>query len=153
MTEESNKYVNNLGTFDSIEAVWERYPEGGHEGDYITIAGERLAWDKYSLSWGTAKTDTSSPRQLYELFGNLYVEGDVDVGGKVSANEIEGEENVPSGDYVDQTRMESYVRNQLSSYSKTTDIASNLLVRASSAESAQSQSAINTTKIYYTVEA
>ena len=31
--------INNLGSFSSIDAVWAKYPEGGKEGDFLTIGG------------------------------------------------------------------------------------------------------------------
>ena len=43
--------VNFIGTYETINALWKRYPEGGKEGDWATVDGKSLYWDKYSSSW------------------------------------------------------------------------------------------------------
>lgn len=48
------KYLNNLGTFDSISSVWKAYPYGGKEGDYVIIGGNKIGWDKYTQRWEEA---------------------------------------------------------------------------------------------------
>ena len=40
-----------LGEFASSEALWERYPAGGIEGEYVKIAGVEYGWDKYGRRW------------------------------------------------------------------------------------------------------
>ena len=37
--EAGNIRLNYLGEFESLTAVWENIPEGGYEGDYVTILG------------------------------------------------------------------------------------------------------------------
>ena len=39
--------LNDLGSFDDINAVWKKYPEGGKEGDYLTIRDVKYRWNKY----------------------------------------------------------------------------------------------------------
>lgn len=101
MDEMQNKFVNFLGEFNNIDEVWERYPEGGHEGDYITIAGELLAWNKYTRQWGDESTPSESERKLHDLAGDYIIENDLIVGGKLIAKEIKGA--------VSPQEMEQYV--------------------------------------------
>lgn len=48
-----------LGEFGTITAVWERWPNGGIEGEYVKVDGQYLGWDKYTRRWETIE-DTSS---------------------------------------------------------------------------------------------
>lgn len=89
MDEMQNKFVNYLGEFNNIDEVWERYPEGGHEGDYITIAGEQLAWNKYTRQWGDENTPSESGPQISEVLGSLIVERDLTVGGTLRAKRVD----------------------------------------------------------------
>lgn len=43
--------VNYLGTYDTLDQVWEAYPEGGKEGDYLYIASVLKKWNKYTSAW------------------------------------------------------------------------------------------------------
>ena len=43
--------VNYLGTYETLDQVWEAYPEGGKEGDYLYIASVLKKWDKYTSAW------------------------------------------------------------------------------------------------------
>lgn len=43
--------VNYLGTYETLDQVWEAYPEGGKEGDYLYIASVLKKWDKYASAW------------------------------------------------------------------------------------------------------
>lgn len=85
--DQQNEFVNYLGGFTSIDEVWEKYPEGGHEGDYISINGEQISWNKYTQSWGGAP-DGESTRQLHEILGSLVVESNLSVGGTIRAKRI-----------------------------------------------------------------
>lgn len=89
MTTTDNKFINFLGEFENIDKVWERYPEGGHEGDYISIAGERLAWNKYARQWGDNSTPSESTPQQNEVLGSLIVERNLTVGGTLRAQRID----------------------------------------------------------------
>lgn len=44
--------INNLGEFDSLAKVWEAYPYGGKEGDFVVVNGVEVSWNKYTNSWG-----------------------------------------------------------------------------------------------------
>lgn len=50
--------IHNLGSFETESAVWLRYPEGGKEGDFLTISGIVYYWDKYSDRWETGEEST-----------------------------------------------------------------------------------------------
>lgn len=43
--------VNYLGTYETLDQVWETYPEGGKEGDYLYIASVLKKWNKYTSAW------------------------------------------------------------------------------------------------------
>lgn len=43
--------VNYLGTYETLDQVWEAYPEGGKEGDYLYIASVLKKWNKYTSAW------------------------------------------------------------------------------------------------------
>ena len=68
-------YINNLGTFDSMKAVWERYPEGGREGDYVTIGGLKYGWNKYDLIWeyNYGKDAESAARSATTFDGDVFM--------------------------------------------------------------------------------
>jgi hypothetical protein len=89
MDEMQNKFVNFLGEFNNIDEVWERYPEGGHEGDYITIAGEQLAWNKYTRQWGDESTPSESTPKISEVLGSLIVERNLTIGGTLRAQRVD----------------------------------------------------------------
>lgn len=77
--------VHNLGEFDSLDQVYEKYPNGGTPGDYVMISGEKTAWNEGKNKWGDFGDDVSSlGNQTVE--GNLTVGHDLTVGGEVSAD-------------------------------------------------------------------
>lgn len=43
---------HNLGTFAAIPDAWKIYPNGGSDGDYITVGGVKLYWNDIVRSWG-----------------------------------------------------------------------------------------------------
>ena len=53
------KRIKDLGTFDSLQAVWDKFPDGGNIGDYLTINSVIYDWDNYNQIWiseqGTAE--------------------------------------------------------------------------------------------------
>lgn len=53
------KRIKDLGTFDSLQAVWDKFPDGGSIGDYLTINSVIYDWDNYNQIWiseqGTAE--------------------------------------------------------------------------------------------------
>lgn len=77
--------VHNLGEFDSLDQVYEKYPNGGTPGDYVMISGKKTAWNEGKNKWGDFGDDVSSlGNQTVE--GNLTVGHDLTVGGEVSAD-------------------------------------------------------------------
>ena len=81
--------INNLGSFSSIDAVWAKYPEGGKEGDFLTIGGVKHRWNKYDQIWENANTVTSSTaRKLETVEGDLSVNNDLTVGGVLRAKAV-----------------------------------------------------------------
>lgn len=81
--------INNLGSFSSIDAVWSKYPEGGREGDFLTINGVKHRWNKYAEIWENADTVTSSTaRPLETIDGDLTVQNDLTVGGVIRAKAL-----------------------------------------------------------------
>lgn len=59
--------VNYLGTFSSIESVWNRYPDGGVEGDFLHIDGVKYSWNKYDKIWESRGTETYFPSRPEEM--------------------------------------------------------------------------------------
>ncbi len=49
--EEEAQDVNFLGAFASVAAAWAAIPEGGQDGDYITIGGTRYNWNAIRRNW------------------------------------------------------------------------------------------------------
>ncbi|MBR3625223.1 MAG: metallophosphoesterase [Bacteroidaceae bacterium] len=99
--------INDLGTFSSINAVWKAHPEGGHEGDYLTIGSVKYRWNKYLRIWENASTVTPTPARLVttvggdftvnndtiigdelKVRGDTYLEGDVKVEGMLYAKKV-----------------------------------------------------------------
>ncbi len=74
--------LNNLGTFDNLDAVWEAFPEGGVEGDYVVVEGHEIAWNKYTRNWGSGTTESSPSRKTHRVNGSLIVGGDVVITGR-----------------------------------------------------------------------
>lgn len=77
-------YINNLGEFRTLADVWKAYPYGGKEGDYVTIDGSMVAWNKYTNTWGADSEVESEPSELKEFDGDVYVKGNLRVGGGIT---------------------------------------------------------------------
>lgn len=78
--------LNNLGSYATIEAVWAEHPEGGREGDNVTVGGSIYYWDKYSRCWvqsGLAPTPSGGSQVVS---GDLSVTGNLGVGGNAVIN-------------------------------------------------------------------
>lgn len=91
VVEYSDGYINYIGAFDTLAQAWEALPEGGKEGDYILIAGEKLKWNKYTNNWGATDPDASTPaRPIASVYGDLHVHNDVVVGEDLIAKIFEG---------------------------------------------------------------
>ena len=81
------KEYNNLGNFKSIEEVWERYPNGGVEGDMLYIAGVQYVWNKFDLIWENSDTHTeSTDKETINLYEDYVFNGRVRVLGTIDAD-------------------------------------------------------------------
>lgn len=83
--------IRNLGNFASIEAVWEAYPNGGIEGDYLFIPnqqGTKYRWNKYIQQWENAAvvTETTSRQDL--TVSDLNIQNELHVG---SHTDVQGD--------------------------------------------------------------
>lgn len=86
VVEYSDGYINYIGTFDTLEQVWLVYPEGGKEGDYIIVDGERYRWNKLTNNWGEVDPDAETPaRPVVSIFGDLHIHNDTVIGEKLYA--------------------------------------------------------------------
>lgn len=86
----SEGYINCIGSFDGFEQVWEAYPEGGKDGDYILVAGERYKWNKYISNWGEIDSSEVVPaRPIATVWGDLHVHNDTVIGEDLYAKILE----------------------------------------------------------------
>lgn len=106
--------INKLGAFADLSAVWDKHPEGGRDGDYITIGTVAYYWDDLSRQWvrGSGEGGSSYPSSQtidgdLTVGGNLRVAGDAEFEGDVTIN---GELHLPNGDrYKGQSSYKSLV--------------------------------------------
>lgn len=81
--------LNDLGSFDDINAVWKKYPEGGKEGDYLTIGDVRYRWNKYDRMWVSEDKVIETPARRTETFyGDVAIHHDLIVAGTIRAKRI-----------------------------------------------------------------
>ena len=81
--------LNDLGSFDDINAVWKKYPEGGKEGDYLTIGDVRYRWNKYDRMWVSEDKVIETPaRRTRTFFGDVAIHHDLTVAGTIRAKRI-----------------------------------------------------------------
>jgi len=81
--------INNLGTFDTLAALWAAHPEGGREGDYATIAGVIYDWNKYLRIWGDDPDVPDTPlRRNFVFEGDVEATHDVKVNGTLWAKHV-----------------------------------------------------------------
>lgn len=86
----SEGYINCIGSFDGFEQVWEAYPNGGKDGDYILVAGERYKWNKYISNWGEIDSSEVVPaRPIATVWGDLHVHNDTVIGEDLYARILE----------------------------------------------------------------
>lgn len=78
--------INNLGSYSTIENVWADHPEGGREGDYVTVGGSVYYWDKYSRCWVQTSATPSGGGGSQVIDGDLSISGNLGVGGNVVIN-------------------------------------------------------------------
>ena len=76
--------INDLGTFKNISEVWKRYPEGGKEGDFVTIGVVKHSWNKYEQIWENAENVTESGGGTTKIVdGDMVVEKNLTVTGRI----------------------------------------------------------------------
>ena len=83
--------TNNLGHFADIDAVWAAYPEGGREGDYLTVGNDNVEyeWNKYDVIWENSATYTESvARETTTIDGDLVVQNNLTVAGTLRAKRV-----------------------------------------------------------------
>lgn len=80
--------INNLGTFDSLAAVWKVYPYGGKEGDFVIVEGKEIEWNKYTNSWGDSTGEDVKPELSKTFNGDVIVRKNLHVGGMLFASNV-----------------------------------------------------------------
>lgn len=80
---------NHLGVFDTLDALYQAFPEGRKESDYATIKGTPYKWDKYRNKWSPALEVSRGTGTGTSLYETIYVEKDLFVGGKLHAKEVQ----------------------------------------------------------------
>lgn len=98
-------YKHFLGDFDSLEEVWQRYPSGGQEGDYLNVDGQILRWNDIENQWTPpAMVVPPSSRNTENVFSDLNVENDLSVGGVLRARVVRGR-SASCGLFVDEAAL------------------------------------------------
>ena len=83
--------MSDLGTFASIQEVWEKYPSGGKEGDTLIVKEIEYSWDKYNLLWkANGEESFSDGYPVKTIEGDLAITNDVRIGGTLYAKNIKG---------------------------------------------------------------
>lgn len=94
--------INNLGKFADMSAVWSTHPEGGREGDFLTIGQRRYNWDLIERQWKPLDDETAPGGPASEtITGDLTVGGDLHVGGDAVIEgdvTVNGELHLPNGE-------------------------------------------------------
>ena len=74
--------IRNLGNFPSLAAVWQAYPSGGLEGDYLYVpntSGVKYSWNKFARTWGN-EDDPGTPSRQGNSVSDLNVQNELNVG-------------------------------------------------------------------------
>ena len=80
---------NNLGSFNSLQELWEAHPEGGHEGDYATVNGVVFRWNKYNRIWSSTGTPMETYGRKTDLHeGDVVINNDLTVAGMIRARGV-----------------------------------------------------------------
>lgn len=80
---------NNLGSFNSLQELWEAHPEGGHEGDYATVNGVVFRWNKYNRIWSSTGTPMETHGRKTDLHeGDVIITNDLTVAGMIRARGV-----------------------------------------------------------------
>lgn len=81
--------LNNLGTFSTIAQVWEKYPNGGKEGDFLYIGKVKYRWNKYERIWENAATITETAgRENTNFDGDVTIQNNLTVAGTLRAKRV-----------------------------------------------------------------
>ena len=83
-------FTRDLGTFSSLQAVWEAYPSGGQTGDYLNVNGRTYWWDSTSENWVMWSQPKQSARNAQTVNGDLNVGNNLHVGGILDARVVRG---------------------------------------------------------------
>lgn len=88
--------INNLGKYGDLSAVWDKHPEGGRDGDFVTIGSTEYLWDQLTRQWkiGSSGGGSSSGETIdgdLNVGGNLNVGGDATITGTLHVGNIEVE--------------------------------------------------------------
>ena len=82
-------YIRDLGTFASFADLWAAHPEGGQEGDYATVGGVRVPWNKYTRNWGEG-SGSSTPGYDTQVFqGDVVVNRNLIINGTLRAHGVQ----------------------------------------------------------------
>ena len=82
-------FINDLGVYGSLAEVWDDYPNGGLDGDYVTINSTPYGWNKYNHQWEANNYNSSAGTQTRRIDGNMSVARDLYIGGIVYAKGIQ----------------------------------------------------------------
>ena len=82
--------MKNLGRYTTLDKVWDKYPNGGGEGDYVFIDDVKYLWDDINRTWGSTTVDPGPGGP-----GSGNIEGDLNVTGRATF-----EDDVTIGDFV-----------------------------------------------------
>lgn len=74
------KDARDLGSFESLEDVWDLYPYGGCPGDYVRVGDVIIYWNDNQMVWGNSGNNVSTT-ETQHVEGNLIVDGDLTIGG------------------------------------------------------------------------
>ena len=98
-------YKHFLGEFDSLEEVWQRYPSGGQEGDYLNVDGQILRWNSIENQWTMPDVIVPpSARNTESVLGDLNVENNLSIGGILRARVVRGR-SASCGLFVDEAAL------------------------------------------------
>lgn len=86
------KLTNYLGVYNSLDAVWQSYPAGGVEGDYVLAGGKVYGWNIFERNWSSPDIapSLSEVRKTKTFYGDVHVHHDLSVGGILRARVVRG---------------------------------------------------------------
>lgn len=103
------KLTNYLGVYASLDAVWQSYPGGGLEGDYVLVGSKVYGWNIYEKNWTTPDiaSGMSEVRKTQTVYGDMHVHHDLSVGGILRARVVRGR-NAFCGLFASATALEKH---------------------------------------------